>query len=200
MKNSAIRNKTNPFSLFHSWFREAGRTSVKEPNAMTLATADADGKPSARMVLLKDYGEAGFIFFTNYESRKGRELTLNPFAGLVFWWEVLQKQIRIEGKIGRLSAEESDHYFRSRPRGSQIGAWASRQSSILESYNQLRQQYAQAESAFSGKEVSRPAYWGGFRLIPDRFEFWQAGPNRLHHRQQFVREKENQWRIEVLSP
>jgi pyridoxamine 5'-phosphate oxidase len=166
---------------------------------MTLATADLTGQPSARVVLLRGVDARGFAFFTNYNSRKGRELDANPKAALCIHWVALDEQIRIEGRIERLPPAESDVYFDGRPRGSQLGAWASDQSAPLRSRETLEAQYREIETRFDGKPVTRPPFWGGYRLIPDRLEFWYGRPDRLHDRIQYVRDG-NTWRIERLYP
>jgi len=190
----------DPITQFEWWYREALTTGMLEPNAMTLATATADGKPSARIVLLKDFDERGFTFFTNYESRKGAELEQNPRAALVFWWDVMERQVRIEGRVSRVEPELSDEYFGSRPLGSRLGAWASRQSSILSSRSELEQRLAVMEAKYVGGEVPRPPHWGGYRVSPDAFEFWQGRPSRLHDRIVYVRQEDGSWKIQRLSP
>jgi len=166
---------------------------------VVLATADSDGRPAARLVLLRGADPRGFVFFTNYNSRKGRELTSNPQAALCFYWASLDEQIRIEGRVERVSADESDDYFAGRPRGSQLGAWASDQSQVLSSRETLEEKYREIERRFDGTTVQRPPFWGGFRLIPSRIEFWYGRPDRLHDRVLYVRDA-NAWRIERLYP
>ena len=190
-----------PFAQFAVWFAEAAETDLLEPNAMTLATADENGRPSARLVLLKDFDEQGFVFYTNYESRKGKVLSQNPKAALVFLWHELQRQVRVEGGVERVSKEESEAYFQSRPKGSQIGAWVSPQSQIIirredleEKAAALEQQYARAE------HLPLPPNWGGFRLHPTLMEFWQGRSNRLHDRIQYTLLADNKWKIERLAP
>ncbi|NWG20548.1 MAG: pyridoxamine 5'-phosphate oxidase [Chloroflexi bacterium] len=190
---------TNPLRQFQRWFDQAQAAGLAEPNAMTLATATPDGRPSARMVLLKGVDSGGFVFFTNYESRKGNELAANPWAALVFYWPELERQVRIEGRVARVAAEESDAYFASRPDGSRIGAWASRQSSVISGRAELERRVAELEATYAGGEVPRPPYWGGFRVTPDVIEFWQGRPGRLHDRIRYRRE-DSAWIIERLSP
>lgn len=189
----------NPFVQFGLWFNEAQNAEVIEPNAMVLATATTDGRPSARVVLLKEFNEFGFSFFTNYQSRKAEQLDKNSFAALVFFWPELERQIRIEGKISRISEQENDEYFNTRPEGSKIGAWVSPQSRVVMGRNFLESIKVIIESQFSGKPISRPANWGGYRLTPHLFEFWQGRPNRLHDRIQYTLEKDK-WVIERLAP
>ncbi len=190
----------DPLALFERWLREAVAAGIAEPNAMTLATADADGRPSARMVLLKDSSAQGLSFFTNYGSRKAADLEVNPRAALVFHWQPLHRQVRVEGEVSRVPPAESDAYFAGRPRGSQIGARASRQSRVLESRERLEAEVAALERRYAGREIPRPDDWGGYRLRPDAFEFWQGRPSRLHDRLRFQGDGEGGWRIERLSP
>jgi pyridoxamine 5'-phosphate oxidase len=190
----------DPIRQFRRWFEHALAAQVPEPNAMTLATAGPDGRPSARVVLLKGCDEAGFTFFTNYESHKGRELTANPWASLVFFWVELARQVRVEGTAERVLPAESDAYFRSRPLGSQLGAWASHQSEVLAGRAVLEQRLAQLVQQYAGQEVPRPPYWGGFRVQPVEIEFWQGRPNRLHDRLLYRRAVPEGYCIERLSP
>lgn len=192
---------SDPVTQFANWFREAVDSQVREPNAMTLATASRQGRPSARTVLLKGFDTAGFVFYTNYESRKGQELTENPQAALLFTWLDLERQIRIEGLVEKITPAESLAYFQSRPKGSQIGTWASPQSrviadrSVLEATEaELRSQYAAATN------LPLPPFWGGYRLQPDRFEFWQGRPNRLHDRLLYSSQEAGGWSLERLAP
>lgn len=189
----------DPFQQFRAWFEAAAASGIRAPEAMALATATPAGVPSARMVLLRDFDERGFGFYTSYESRKGNELAENPRAALLFHWDSLGRQVRIEGPVERLTPEESDDYFHSRPRGRQLGAAASLQSRELESRAELERRYAELEAAHPDGDVPRPEFWGGFRLIPESFEFWQHGENRLHDRFRYAR-RGNEWRIERLYP
>lgn len=189
----------DPIRQFGAWFEQALAAQLPEPNAMTLATVGADGLPSARIVLLKGYDAAGFVFHTNYESRKGKELAAHPFAALVFFWSELERQVRIEGKVERLPAAESDAYFQSRPLGSRLSAWASRQSEPVANRETLEQELEEMSQRFQGGDVLRPPFWGGLRLRPDAIEFWQGGSNRLHDRLRY-RPGAAGWRIERLSP
>lgn len=188
----------NPVTEFLNAIERA-RSHQVDPAPVALATADPQGRPSVRMVLLRGADERGFVFYTNYNSRKGRELTGNPRAALCFHWATLDEQIRIEGTVERLPPEESDAYFSSRPRGSQLGAWASDQSAVLPSREALEQRYREIERRFEGDAVPRPPFWGGFRLKPDRIEFWYGRPDRLHDRVVYVRDGDA-WRIERLYP
>jgi pyridoxamine 5'-phosphate oxidase len=213
----------NPIAQFEKWFAQAAgaRTSGRirklavgcykamlsasgretgEANAMVLATADKQGRPSARVVLLKGVDERGFIFFTNYDSRKGQELTENPQAALVFYWAGLERQVCIAGSVARLSQKESAAYFKSRPRGSRLGAWASKQSGVVRDRATLEEQWKQAEARYPGAEVPMPEYWGGYVLSPYRIEFWQGRPNRLHDRFSYAKQPDNSWKLERLSP
>jgi pyridoxamine 5'-phosphate oxidase len=190
---------TEPFRLFDEWYHEARKSGLFLPEAMTLATASPDGYPSARLVLLKRHDERGFVFFTNYESRKAVELEENPRAALVMHWPILQRQVRIEGSVEKTSHEESTAYFRTRPRGSRIGAWASPQSSVLQDREQLEERVAEFEALYPGDDVPLPPYWGGYRLSPENIEFWQGRANRLHDRFRFTRAGA-EWIVERLAP
>jgi pyridoxamine 5'-phosphate oxidase len=190
----------DPISQFRLWFDEVAQGDVREPNAMTLATASADGRPSARMVLLKGVDARGFAFYTNYESRKGEELSAHPYAALVFFWVQLERQVRVEGAIERVSAEESDAYFASRPEGSQLGAWASQQSAVLPDRGPLEARYEELRAQYTGHDIPRPPFWGGFRVVPETVEFWQGRENRLHDRLRYRRQDDGSWVIERLSP
>jgi pyridoxamine 5'-phosphate oxidase len=185
-------------ALLHLWQALAGRAPV-DATAMVLATADGEGRPSARTVLLKGIDERGFAFFTNYESRKGRDLAENPRAALVFFWPVLERQVLVSGAVAKLPAAESEGYFRSRPRGSRIAAWASRQSSTVADRQELERQWAEAAARFPGDDVPLPPYWGGYVLTPSRLEFWQGRPNRLHDRFAYVLE-DGRWVVHRLAP
>ncbi|HEY3206723.1 MAG TPA: pyridoxamine 5'-phosphate oxidase [Gaiellaceae bacterium] len=190
---------SEPLERFHGWFREAEEAGVAFPEVMTLATATADGTPSARMVLLKGADEDGFVFYTGYGSRKADELAANPRAALVLYWQPLGRQVRVEGDVERVSEAESAAYFASRPRGSQLAAWASQQSRPLKSRDELERRYAELEREYEGREVPLPPHWGGFRLRPNAIEFWQHRDNRLHDRVRYTRAREG-WRAQVLSP
>jgi pyridoxamine 5'-phosphate oxidase len=191
----------NPFDQFRQWFTEALQATVNEPNAMHLATVSAEGRPSGRVVLLKDLTPEGeFTFYTNYSSRKGEELAHNPWASLTFFWPELERQIRIEGKTTRVTDQTSDAYFSSRPRGSQIGAWTSPQSKVIQDRNHLAEKQRQVEVQFTGQAVPRPGYWGGYRLQPDRIEFWQGRPSRLHDRILYLQGPDGQWTRQRLAP
>ncbi|SDE16232.1 pyridoxamine 5'-phosphate oxidase [Niabella drilacis] len=191
----------DPISQFNHWWQEAMESQISEVNAMTLATADANGIPDARIVLLKDVSEKGFVFFTNYESRKGKELHENPNACLVFFWKELERQVRITGTVTRVSEAESDAYFYSRPASSQIGAIASPQSAVIPGRAFLDQQtQAITERIASGQDIIRPAHWGGYQVTPVSVEFWQGRPSRLHDRLRYTRQEGLLWKIERLAP
>ncbi|MBI1758634.1 MAG: pyridoxamine 5'-phosphate oxidase [Actinobacteria bacterium] len=189
------------FTQFEHWFADAARSPVvREPNAMLLATATPDGRPSARTVLLKGYSERGLVFFTNYGSRKGRELAANPVACCVLPWIELERQVVVDGVAERLPREESAAYFVSRPRGAQLGAWASRQSSVIPSREPLEAAVAEVRERFGDGPVPVPEHWGGFRIVPETVEFWQGRPDRLHDRLRFRRTAEGTWVVERLAP
>jgi pyridoxamine 5'-phosphate oxidase len=189
----------DPIRQFQAWFQQALAAGLPEPSAMTLATAAADGRPSARVVLLKGCDERGFAFFTNYESRKGREIAVNPFAALVFLWKELERQVRIEGRVERVTASESDAYFNSRPHGSRLGAIASRQSEVIAGRGALEERLRQLEQRYADVDPPRPPHWGGYRVVPEVIEFWQGRPNRLHDRLRY-RRAAGAWVLERLSP
>lgn len=190
----------NPINQFRRWFDEAKAASLPLPEAMTLATASAAGIPSARLVLLKQFDEAGFVFYTNYRSSKARELEANPLAALVFYWPQLDYQVRIEGTVTRTSLTESDEYFQTRPRDSQIGALASPQSEVITSRAVLEQRFAELEQRYKDQTIDRPAHWGGYRVKPARIEFWKSRKGRLHDRLLYERQADNSWSIKRLAP
>lgn len=189
----------DPILQFNRWMTDAIEAGISEPNAMVLATATPDGKPSARTVLLKEFNDEGFVFYTNYTGRKGRELTVNPFAALVFDWHEIERQIRVEGQAEKISAEASDAYFDSRPRAAKLSAWASPQSEILKDRNELDGWFLHFAKKFQGKPVPRPLNWGGFLIRPTLIEFWQGRPNRLHDRLAYFKTDEG-WTIRRLAP
>lgn len=190
----------DPVEQFRAWFADAAKLEGREATAMILATTDESGQPSARVMLLKAFDDDGFVFFTNYDSRKSRELAANPRAMLLFWWEDFARQVRIVGRTARVSDEESDEYFLSRPRGSQIGAWASPQSEVIESREALERRLKAAQDRFGEGPIPRPPHWGGYRLTPTEFEFWLGGMDRLHDRFRYRRGSEGEWKIERLGP
>ena len=197
---SAADLNADPIAQFGVWFQQALDADLLEPNAMTLATATSDGKPTARIVLLKGVDERGFVFYTNYESQKGQQLIANPYAALVFLWDKLERQVRIEGKVVKLSKEESTEYFHSRPKASQLGAIASDQSRVIPNREVLEQKLAELETKYQDETVPKPEHWGGFRVIPDRLEFWQGRPSRLHDRLVYQIQGGSSWEIERLAP
>lgn len=189
----------DPFLQFFIWFEEAKNNLAAEHNAMALATASLEGRPSCRMVLIKEVDGRGFSFFTNYESRKGRDLTDNPVACGTFYWALLERQVRIEGKIEKLTRKESENYFASRPRNTQLGTWASHQDQVLHSREELEKAYRHYEEIYHGSAIPTPPYWGGYRLLPSTFEFWQGRANRLHDRFRYTLH-DDEWLIERLAP
>jgi pyridoxamine 5'-phosphate oxidase len=190
----------NPIAQFQYWYQDALAAQAAAPDAVTVATATKDGVPSARMVLYKGSDERGFVFFSNYESQKARELAENPRAALVFYWPELHRQVRVTGTVTRVGAAESEAYFRTRARGSQIGAWSSPQSQVIPTREALESLVAGAEARFAGREPPLPPNWGGYRVAPESIEFWQGRPNRLHDRLRYTRELDGSWRIERLAP
>ncbi|MBM4157694.1 MAG: pyridoxamine 5'-phosphate oxidase [Ignavibacteria bacterium] len=196
---SVSQVELNPFTQFEIWFNEALESRITEPNAFILATADNKCKPSARTLLLKDFNEKGFVFYTNYESRKGKELEENNQGAMLFFWADLERQIRVEGKITKITQEESTEYFKTRPYKSRLGAWASNQSTVIESRFVIVKKFIKFLIKFGTKNIPVPPYWGGYRLTPEEFEFWQGRENRLHDRIRYRMEDES-WKIERLSP
>ena len=190
----------DPFTQFNQWWDDAVKSELDEVNAMTLATASLTGMPAARIVLLKSFSDTGFVFFTNYNSHKGKELEENPQACLIFFWKELERQIRITGIVEKVTDLESDEYFNSRPAGSRIGAWASPQSTVIESREVIENNIVKVVEQFAGSEITRPPHWGGYVVIPTIIEFWQGRPNRLHDRLQYSKIQDGSWRIERLAP
>ncbi|MFN4146265.1 MAG: pyridoxamine 5'-phosphate oxidase [Runella sp.] len=189
----------NPFDQFRRWFEEAVHAQALEPNAMTLSTISADGYPQGRIVLLKELDVSGFVFFTNYQSHKGQALAQSPKASLTFWWAELERQVRVVGRTEKIDEAASDAYFASRPRGSQLGAWVSAQSEVIENREVLDQQWQYWQNHFGEGTIPRPPHWGGYRVVPHEIEFWQGRPSRLHDRIRY-RLLDNSWLIERLSP
>ena len=190
----------DPISRFREWLDEAVAAGLLLPHAMAVATASPEGEPSVRMLLLRAFDERGFVFCTTYESRKGRDLALNPRAALVFHWDALERQVRIAGAVERISREESGAYFATRPFGSRIATWASRQGDVIASRDELEHAYAELESRYAGADVPLPPYWGGYRVAPDWIEFWTGRPNRLHDRELFERRPDGTWEARLLAP
>lgn len=191
---------TDPIAFFSTWFGEAEKAQITEINAMTLATADAQGRPHARIVLLKGLDDRGFVFFTNYDSAKGADIAANPQVALLFFWKELERQVRIEGTIEQVPVSESDSYFLSRPRGSMLGAWASPQSREIPHRNILDTNYSRYEQEFSGIDIVRPPHWGGYIVVPNRIEFWQGRSSRMHDRILFTGNGDGTWRKSRLAP
>lgn len=199
IENKSLKETDDPISFFDDWLKEAEKSGIVLPESMSVSTATAEGRPASRMVLLKEANQGGFVFYTNYGSRKASELEQNPYASLLFHWNMLQRQVRIEGRIERITHEESEAYFHSRGRGSQIGAWASKQSQQLNDRQTLVDSVKYYEQKFAGKKVPLPEFWGGYRVIPETIEFWQGKADRLHDR--FVYTKVgNKWEISRLNP
>lgn len=197
---SEDKAEPDPFRQFQAWFDEALAARLLEPNAMTLATAGADGRPTARTVLLKGFDDRGFVLYTNYESRKGRHLRENPHASLLFQWLPLERQVEIMGSVERVAREETEAYFRTRPLASQLGAWASRQSEVLPNRGALERRIQALMVEYRGRTIPAPPHWGGYRVSPESIEFWQGRPSRLHDRLRYSREPDGPWKIERLSP
>ncbi|HEX9627967.1 MAG TPA: pyridoxamine 5'-phosphate oxidase [Acidiferrobacterales bacterium] len=193
-------NALDPITQFAQWYDRAAAAGIDKPHAMTLATVAADGRPAARVVLLSRFDDAGFVFHTNYASRKGEELAARPHAALVFWWDPLGLQVRIEGRVEKTPPEESDAYFAGRPRGSQVAAWASDQSRAIPDRDHLEARMTELERRYAGRPVPRPPHWGGYRLIPDSIEFWENRDNRLHDRLRYRRGAGGGWQVERLAP
>jgi pyridoxamine 5'-phosphate oxidase len=190
----------DPFALFRRWFEQALEAELPEPNAMTLATCTPDGAPSARVVLLKALDARGFTFFTNYDSRKGREMAANPRVALCFLWQPLERQVRIEGTVEKVTPEESDDYYAHRPLGSRLGAWASAQSAVIPGREFLEKKHAELMAKYPDGYIPRPPHWGGYRVLPTAIEFWQGRPSRLHDRVLFTRQPDATWKKERLAP
>jgi pyridoxamine 5'-phosphate oxidase len=190
----------DPFEHFRRWYDQARAAPIDKPNAMTLSTVDADHKPSCRVVLLSSYDSSGFVFHTNYESRKGVDIARNPHVALTFWWDPLGYQVRIEGTAQRRTVQESDAYFAQRPRGSQLGAWASEQSRSIEGYAELVDRVRKLEEQYAGRPVPRPPHWGGYLVVPNAFEFWENREDRLHERFRYERIGHDAWRMLLLAP
>ena len=190
----------SPFDQFEKWFNDATEAGIDLPDAMTLATATPDGIPSARMVVLRGFDKNGFCFYTDYDSQKGKELAENPHAALVFYWRDLDRQVRCNGTVEKMTAAESDAYFASRPVDSQLGVWAERQSIVISGREHLTTNFEKTEQTYSDNDIPRPSHWGGYRLVPNMFEFWQGCPSRLHDRLRYTLKGNSRWEIERLSP
>lgn len=191
---------SNPFRQFEAWFQQAVAAGIREPNAMVLATVGVDGRPSSRVVLLKELNSQGFSFFTNYESRKGRELAANPNASLTFPWLDLERQVCVQGTVRPLPRSESEAYWKVRPKASRLGAWVSQQSSVIPGRDFLESRMAELQQTYPGEEVPLPPYWGGYSLAPVEIEFWQGRPSRLHDRIRYCKQADGTWKIQRLSP
>ena len=190
----------DPIVQFEAWFRYACDTVPMDPNAMTISTVDSQGRPSSRTVLLKSFDDDGFVFYTNYESRKAADIAANPNVSLLFFWSEAARQVKIRGVAEKISAKESLAYFLSRPRGSQIGAWVSAQSSVISSRALLESKFQEIKRKFKDKDVTLPSFWGGYRIVPDQIEFWQGRRNRLHDRFEYTKQDDGSWTIERLAP
>lgn len=199
-RSSQTSTIADPIARFRQWYDEACRAGIDKPHAMALASVDAAGNPACRMVLLSSFDERGFVFHTNYESNKGREIARHPQVALLFWWDPLGYQVRIEGRAEKTSATESDEYFARRPRGHQLSAWVSEQSRPIESRAELEQRLAALECEYAGRPVPRPPHWGGYRVAPQAIEFWENRDNRLHDRIRYERSGEGLWRAQRLAP
>lgn len=199
MLNKQIAKK-NPFAQFQLWFDEVLASELSEPNAMNLATVSKEGEVSSRMLLLKTFDETGFVFFTNYNSSKAQDIQSTKNAAINFWWDMLYRQVRIDGRVEKIPREDSVEYFHSRPVGSQIGAIASQQSRVIKNYTALEKEYQRLEQYYKNQEIPCPEHWGGYRVIPKLFEFWQGRPNRLHDRLRYTQTSTEAWSIERLSP
>lgn len=192
--------KVDPIEQFEEWFQYACETVAMDPNAVSLSTVDSDNRPSSRTVLLKSFDQDGFVFYTNYDSNKARQIEANPNVAMLFFWSDAARQVRIRGRAERMSAAETLKYFTSRPRGSQIGAWVSAQSSVISSRSLLESKFQEMKTKFKNKDVPLPSFWGGYRVVPDVIEFWQGRRNRLHDRFQYTRQDDGRWAIERLAP